>query len=48
MEGVIVLSVVIAYELVQRVIERQQRRMVGEESPPEAPAPTAEPVGAPA
>ena len=31
MEGVIVLSVVIAYELVQRVIERQQRRLIGEE-----------------
>jgi len=48
MEGVIVLSVVIAYELVQRVIERQQQRMVGEETPPEAPAPAAQPVGAPA
>ena len=48
MEGVIVLSVVIAYELVQRVIERQQRRMVGEESPPSAPSSTPEPAGAPA
>lgn len=48
MEGVIVLSVVIAYQLVQRVIERQQRRLIGEE--PAAPPPTAdvEPVGAPA
>jgi len=45
MEGVIVLSVVVAYELAQRVIERQERRAVGEETP-EAPGP--EPVGAPA
>ena len=47
MEGVIVLSVVIAYELVQRVIESQQRRMVGEDpSPPAPPAPAAAPAGA--
>ena len=44
MEGVIVLSVVIAYELVQRVIERQQRRLIGEE--PAAPPTTAEPTEA--
>jgi simple sugar transport system permease protein len=31
MEGVIVLSVVVAYELVQRLIESQERRAVGEE-----------------
>jgi ABC-type uncharacterized transport system permease subunit len=31
MEGVIVLSVVVAYELVQRLIEAQERQMVGEE-----------------
>jgi simple sugar transport system permease protein len=48
MEGVIVLSVVIAYELVQRVIERQQRRMIAEEPPPAAPAATRQPLGAPA
>jgi simple sugar transport system permease protein len=48
MEGVIVLSVVIAYELVQRVIERQQRRLIGEDAPP-PPEPTAiETAGAPA
>jgi general nucleoside transport system permease protein len=33
MEGVIVLSVVIAYELVQRLIESRQRAAVGEEMP---------------
>jgi simple sugar transport system permease protein len=33
MEGVIVLSVVVAYELVQRLIESQQRRLVGSETP---------------
>jgi len=50
MEGVIVLSVVIAYELVQRVIERQQRRLIGEDVPPPEPpeTPAMEPVGAPA
>ncbi|HET9543626.1 MAG TPA: ABC transporter permease [Acidimicrobiales bacterium] len=48
MEGVIVLSVVIAYELVQRVIERQQRRMIGEDVPPPAPTVVAEPAAAPA
>ena len=48
MEGVIVLSVVIAYELVQRVIEKQQRRMIGEDVPPPAPTVIAEPAGAPA
>ncbi len=47
MEGVIVLSVVIAYELVGRVIERQQQQMVGDETPPEAPVVT-QPAGAPA
>jgi simple sugar transport system permease protein len=47
MEGVIVLSVVIAYELVQRVIERQQQQLVGEESRPEGPV-VAQPAGAPA
>ena len=47
MEGVIVLSVVIAYELVQRVIERQQRRLIADEAPPpESPAVTT--AGAPA
>jgi simple sugar transport system permease protein len=49
MEGVIVLSVVIAYELVQRMIERQQRRMTGDEAPPPDAAPSAAaPAGAPA
>jgi len=49
MEGVIVLSVVVAYELVQRFIERQQRRLIGEEAAPEPPPTTTpEPVGAPA
>ncbi|MET0158683.1 MAG: ABC transporter permease, partial [Acidimicrobiales bacterium] len=48
MEGVIVLSVVIAYELVQRVIEKQQRRMIGEDVPPPAPTVVAEAAGAPA
>jgi general nucleoside transport system permease protein len=33
MEGVIVLSVVIAYELVQRLVESRQRAAVGEEMP---------------
>ena len=33
MEGVIVLSVVVAYEVVQRLIESYQRRLVGEETP---------------
>jgi simple sugar transport system permease protein len=33
MEGVIVLSVVVAYELVQRLIEARQRAAVGEELP---------------
>lgn len=47
MEGVIVLSVVIAYELVRRVIERQQRRLLGEDSPPTKPV-AVEPMGAPA
>lgn len=48
MEGVIVLSVVVAYELVQRFIEAQQRRLVGEETPPPPPSATSTeaPVGA--
>jgi ABC-type uncharacterized transport system permease subunit len=48
MEGVIVLSVVIAYELVQRVIERQQRQLIGEEGPPPTETTEIGPAGAPA
>jgi simple sugar transport system permease protein len=49
MEGVIVLSVVVAYELVQRFIERQQRRRIADELPPEPPlTPEPSPLGAPA
>ena len=48
MEGVIVLSVVIAYELVQRVIERQQRRLIGEDAPPPPEPTVVEPAGVPA
>ena len=50
MEGVIVLSVVVAYELVQRLIESQQRRMVGNATPDIEPPPAAAggPAGAPA
>ncbi len=48
MEGVIVLSVVVAYELVQRFIESQERKLIGEETPSPPPTPAAEPVGAPA
>jgi general nucleoside transport system permease protein len=50
MEGVIVLSVVVAYELVQRLIESQQRRMVGNVTPDiePGPAPAGGPAGAPA
>ena len=47
MEGLIVLSVVIAYELVQRLIESQQRRLIAEEGgPPPEPDLGAEPAGA--
>jgi len=45
MEGVIVLSVVIAYELVQRLIEAQERRSAAEAEPP-TPAVPAEAVPA--
>ena len=52
MEGVIVLSVVVAYELVQRLIESQQRRMVGNATPDididPGPATAGGPAGAPA
>ncbi len=50
MEGIIVLSVVVAYELVQRLIESQARRMVGSETHDADPgdAGAAVPVGAPA
>jgi simple sugar transport system permease protein len=50
MEGVIVLSVVVAYEVVQRLIESYQRRLVGEETPDVDPGPAsaAGPAGAPA
>lgn len=49
MEGVIVLSVVIGYQLVQRLIEVQQRRLIAEEAPPAAsPEAEPEPAGAPA
>jgi simple sugar transport system permease protein len=50
MEGVIVLSVVVAYELVQRLIESQQRRMVGSATPDIEPPPATAggPAGAPA
>jgi simple sugar transport system permease protein len=48
MEGVIVLSVVVAYELVQRLIESQQRRLVGEETPEIDPGPATGAAGAPA
>jgi simple sugar transport system permease protein len=48
MEGVIVLSVVVAYELAQRLIERQEMRLVGEETAdsPDSPGPVPGPAGA--
>ncbi len=48
MEGVIVLSVVIAYELTQRLIESQQRRLVGAEAHDRPDDPEPEALGAPA
>jgi ABC-type uncharacterized transport system permease subunit len=45
MEGVIVLSVVIAYELVQRMIERRQVAMVAEEVPDAVAVVVDEPAG---
>ncbi len=47
MEGVIVLSVVIAYELVQRLIEARERAQVGEELHEDPPPAAAELAGAP-